>query len=140
MNRCVLPCCSYYGHLSQRFCNINRTYQELFEQCFSKQYALIHRLETNKLRNVARLFAVRAQAFSKPAFLASATVAPHCGCTDVLFPVARAAMSFDHVLDFTSKSDSRWLALIGNVAILYDYVHLLAGQLSWLQDGFCCQI
>ena len=50
-------CCSYYGHLSQRFCNINRTYQELFEQCFSKQYGLIHRLETNKLRTVARLFA-----------------------------------------------------------------------------------
>ena len=54
-------CCSYYGHLSQRFCNINRTYQELFEQCFSKQYGLIHRLETNKLRNVARLFAVHSQ-------------------------------------------------------------------------------
>ncbi len=62
MKQCVLPCCSYYGHLSQRFCNINRTYQELFEQCFSKQYALIHRLETNKLRNVARLFAVWPQA------------------------------------------------------------------------------
>ena len=54
--------CSYYGHLSQRFCNINRTYQELFEQCFNKQYGLIHRLETNKLRNVARLFAVSASA------------------------------------------------------------------------------
>ncbi|KAL3147436.1 hypothetical protein ABBQ38_014499 [Trebouxia sp. C0009 RCD-2024] len=60
----LIECCSqektyisYYGHLSQRFCNINRTYQELFEQCFSKQYSLIHRLETNKLRNVARLFA-----------------------------------------------------------------------------------
>ena len=54
----VIMVCSYYGHLSQRFCNINRTYQELFEQCFGKQYGLIHRLETNKLRNVARLFAV----------------------------------------------------------------------------------
>ncbi|KAL0022308.1 hypothetical protein WJX79_009133 [Trebouxia sp. C0005] len=60
----LIECCSqektyisYYGHLSQRFCNISCTYQELFEQCFSKQYALIHRLETNKLRNVARLFA-----------------------------------------------------------------------------------
>lgn len=56
-----MPCvllCSYYGHLSQRFCNINRVYQELFEDCFRKQYSLIHRLETNKLRNVARLFAV----------------------------------------------------------------------------------
>jgi len=83
---CVLPCRSYYGHLSQRFCNINRTYQELFEQCFSKQYALIHRLETNKLRNVARLFAVRAQASSQTAALTSPSVVCHCGCANVLYP------------------------------------------------------
>lgn len=86
MKQCVLPCCSYYGHLSQRFCNINRTYQELFEQCFSKQYALIHRLETNKLRNVARLFAVWPQAFSQTAVLTSPALVRHCGCTDVLYP------------------------------------------------------
>jgi hypothetical protein len=31
--------------------------QATFEDCFAKQYAIIHRLETNKLRNVAKLFA-----------------------------------------------------------------------------------
>ncbi|CAI5500564.1 unnamed protein product, partial [Closterium sp. Naga37s-1] len=36
---------------------LNRAYQECFEQCFVKQYSMIHRLETNKLRNVAKLFA-----------------------------------------------------------------------------------
>lgn len=30
---------------------------ESFEAIFSEQYDTIHRLETNKLRNVARLFA-----------------------------------------------------------------------------------
>ena len=33
------------------------TQQEYFEQVFAQQYASIHRLETNKLRNVAKLFA-----------------------------------------------------------------------------------
>lgn len=32
-------------------------YQECFEECFRRQYSLIHRLETNKLRNVAKFFA-----------------------------------------------------------------------------------
>ena len=31
--------------------------QATFEDCFGKQYSIIHRLETNKLRNVAKLFA-----------------------------------------------------------------------------------
>jgi hypothetical protein len=31
--------------------------QEAFDQCFRNQYAVIHRLETNKLRNTASLFA-----------------------------------------------------------------------------------
>ena len=47
----------YYGLLAQRFCYINRTYQEIFEDAFQRQYALIHRLETGKLRNTAKLFA-----------------------------------------------------------------------------------
>lgn len=51
----ALPC-RYYGLLAQRFCMIKREYQACFEDCFRRQYALIHRLETNKLRNVARFF------------------------------------------------------------------------------------
>ncbi|KAL2611804.1 hypothetical protein R1flu_023496 [Riccia fluitans] len=66
MELCImlLECCSqertylrYYGLLGQRFCMINRVYQENFDQCFVKQYSMIHRLETNKLRNVAKFFA-----------------------------------------------------------------------------------
>lgn len=36
---------------------LHQKWQALFEDCFQRQYALIHRLETNKLRNVAKFFA-----------------------------------------------------------------------------------
>ncbi|KAL5205328.1 hypothetical protein ABZP36_033537 [Zizania latifolia] len=66
MELCImlLECCSqertylrYYGLLGQRFCIINKVHQENFEKCFVQQYSMIHRLETNKLRNVAKFFA-----------------------------------------------------------------------------------
>ncbi|TYI35881.1 hypothetical protein ES332_A03G106300v1 [Gossypium tomentosum] len=66
MELCImlLECCSqertylrYYGLLGQRFCMINKVYQENFDKCFVQQYSMIHRLETNKLRNVAKFFA-----------------------------------------------------------------------------------
>ncbi|XP_057782158.1 uncharacterized protein LOC131000322 [Salvia miltiorrhiza] len=66
MELCImlLECCSqertylcYYGLLGQRFCMINRIHQENFEKCFVQQYSMIHRLESNKLRNVAKFFA-----------------------------------------------------------------------------------
>ncbi|XP_074316035.1 uncharacterized protein LOC141652463 [Silene latifolia] len=66
MELCImlLECCSqertylrYYGLLGQRFCMINKVHQENFETCFVQQYSMIHRLETNKLRNVAKFFA-----------------------------------------------------------------------------------
>ncbi|KAL1824990.1 hypothetical protein ACET3Z_011768 [Daucus carota] len=66
MELCImlLECCSqertylrYYGLLGQRFCLINKIHQENFEKCFVEQYSMIHRLETNKLRNVAKFFA-----------------------------------------------------------------------------------
>ncbi|KDO17478.1 hypothetical protein SPRG_17087 [Saprolegnia parasitica CBS 223.65] len=60
----LIECCSqertylrYYGLLGQRFCLIQREYQNAFDDAFAKQYATIHRLETNKLRNVAKFFA-----------------------------------------------------------------------------------
>lgn len=60
----LIECCSqertylrYYGLLGQRFCLIKREYQDAFDECFMEQYSLIHRLETNKLRNVAKFFA-----------------------------------------------------------------------------------
>lgn len=41
----------------QRFCQINRTYIAPFEETFRDSYSTIHRIETDKLRNIAKLFA-----------------------------------------------------------------------------------
>ena len=60
----IIECCSqektfikYYALLAERFCKLHRVYTDCFADCFVAQYQLIHRLETNKLRNVAKLFA-----------------------------------------------------------------------------------
>lgn len=60
----LVECCSqertflrYFGLLGSRFCMISPHYQEAFEENFAQQYATIHRLETNKSRNVAKFFA-----------------------------------------------------------------------------------
>ncbi|KAF5903357.1 pre-mRNA-splicing factor CWC22, partial [Clarias magur] len=42
---------------TERFCLLKKEYMESFEAIFQEQYETIHRLETNKLRNVARMFA-----------------------------------------------------------------------------------
>ena len=34
---------------------IKNEYQVCFDECFAKQYTMIHRLETNKLRNIAKV-------------------------------------------------------------------------------------
>ncbi|XP_054643951.1 pre-mRNA-splicing factor CWC22 homolog [Dunckerocampus dactyliophorus] len=60
----ILDCCAqqrtyekFFGLLAGRFCLLKKEYMESFESIFAEQYETIHRLETNKLRNVARLFA-----------------------------------------------------------------------------------
>lgn len=60
----IIECCSnersylrFYGLMGQRFCMIHRKFQDAFDQAFLTQYSTIHRLETNKLRNVAKFFA-----------------------------------------------------------------------------------
>ena len=60
----LIECCAqertylrFYGSLGERFCMINKNYQVEFDEMFAKQYSMIHRLETNKLRNVAKFFA-----------------------------------------------------------------------------------
>ena len=59
----IIECCSqertflrYYGLVSGRFCLLHERWQTAFEEAFATQYNTIHRLETNKLRNVAKLF------------------------------------------------------------------------------------
>lgn len=60
----LLECCSqertfllYYGLVAARFCVLHQRWKQAFETAFVQQYNTIHRLETNKLRNVAKLFA-----------------------------------------------------------------------------------
>jgi pre-mRNA-splicing factor CWC22 len=61
----LIECCSqertflrYYGLIAARFCFLSRNrWRDAFMDAFSRQYSTIHRLETNKLRNVAKLFA-----------------------------------------------------------------------------------
>lgn len=60
----IIECCSqertflrYYGLISGRFCLLHQRWQQAFSESFVVQYGTIHRLETNKLRNVAKLFA-----------------------------------------------------------------------------------
>ncbi|EPQ58685.1 MIF4G-domain-containing protein [Gloeophyllum trabeum ATCC 11539] len=59
----LIECCSqertyskFYGLVSERFCKLNRVWEECFEQAFANYYNTIHRYETNRLRNIARLF------------------------------------------------------------------------------------
>ncbi|CAI9581723.1 unnamed protein product, partial [Staurois parvus] len=60
----ILDCCAqqrtyekFFGLLAGRFCLLKKEYMESFEVIFKEQYDTIHRLETNKLRNVAKMFA-----------------------------------------------------------------------------------
>ena len=60
----VIECCMqertymrFFGLLAQRFCMLSEVYKQRFQECFYKQYATIHRLDTNKLRNIAKFFA-----------------------------------------------------------------------------------
>lgn len=60
----ILDCCAqqrtyekFFGLLAGRFCMLKKEYMESFESIFKEQYDTIHRLETNKLRNVAKMFA-----------------------------------------------------------------------------------
>ena len=47
---------AFYGLLAQKFCNLDKKYVEPYEKIFREQYDTAHRLETNKIRNIAKLF------------------------------------------------------------------------------------
>merc|ERR1712226_1552425 len=42
---------------AERLSRLNQAYQENFEQLFGVQFNTVHRLETNKLRNIGKFFA-----------------------------------------------------------------------------------
>ncbi|KAJ9154990.1 cwc22-involved in mrna splicing [Pleurostoma richardsiae] len=59
----VIECCAqektyskFYGLIAERLSKINRLWMDLFEHAFTDYYEKIHRYDTNKLRNIARLF------------------------------------------------------------------------------------
>jgi pre-mRNA-splicing factor CWC22 len=59
----IIECCSqersystFYGLIGERFCKLNRVWNEGFEEAFTNYYTTIHRYETNRLRNIARFF------------------------------------------------------------------------------------
>ena len=47
----------FYGLTAERLCKLNEIYSQKFHELFMKQYVTVHRLEVNKLRNAAKLFA-----------------------------------------------------------------------------------
>ncbi|KAA6371851.1 MAG: putative Pre-mRNA-splicing factor CWC22, partial [Streblomastix strix] len=60
----LIECCAqertynpFFALVGERLCNLDPVYQQAFDECFARQYENIHRLETNKLRNVAMFFA-----------------------------------------------------------------------------------
>jgi pre-mRNA-splicing factor CWC22 len=60
----IVECCAneksylkFYGLIGQRLCMLQKRFQNSFDEVFLSQYSSIHRLETNKLRNVAKYFA-----------------------------------------------------------------------------------
>ncbi|EON63193.1 hypothetical protein W97_02420 [Coniosporium apollinis CBS 100218] len=60
----ILECASqertydrFYGLMAERFCKLNRLWNDLFEAAFVKYYDTIHRYETNRLRILACVFA-----------------------------------------------------------------------------------
>lgn len=59
----IIECCSqersystFYGLIGERFCKLNRVWNECYEHAFTDYYTTIHRYETNRLRNIARFF------------------------------------------------------------------------------------
>jgi pre-mRNA-splicing factor CWC22 len=63
-HRSLSDCCAqqrtyekFFGLLAQRFCQLNRSYVDPFQNIFISTYKTVHRLEIGKLRNAAKLFA-----------------------------------------------------------------------------------
>eukprot|EP00397_Hematodinium_sp_SG-2012_P007661 GEMP01007710.1.p1 GENE.GEMP01007710.1~~GEMP01007710.1.p1 ORF type:complete len:601 (+),score=121.05 GEMP01007710.1:81-1883(+) len=61
----LIDCCAmertfskYHALIADRLCRIKPAYQEELCASFNQQLATVHRLETNKLRNIAKFFAL----------------------------------------------------------------------------------
>merc|ERR1719229_2062111 len=59
----LIDCCAmdrmfnrFFVLQAERLCRLNPVYQERFEEAFGIQFNTVHRLETNKLRNIGKFF------------------------------------------------------------------------------------
>ncbi|KAI8333434.1 MIF4G-domain-containing protein [Chlamydoabsidia padenii] len=59
----IIECCSqertylkFYGLMAERFCKMSRVWLDNFGQAFNETFETVHRYETNRLRNIAKLF------------------------------------------------------------------------------------
>lgn len=60
----IVDCCMkertylrFFGLLAERFCNIDDAYRQQFFKLFIEKYTVVHRFKTNKVRNLAKMFA-----------------------------------------------------------------------------------
>jgi len=60
----LIDCCAmekmfnrFFALQAERLCRLKPEYQDEFASAFETQFATVHRLETNKLRNIGRFFA-----------------------------------------------------------------------------------
>jgi pre-mRNA-splicing factor CWC22 len=59
----IVECCmmeriyqKFFGLLAQRFCEIDDLFKENFIKCFVEHFHAIYKHETNKIRNLAKLY------------------------------------------------------------------------------------
>lgn len=59
----IIECCMqertymrFFGLMAGRFCQLSEVYKQKFQESFYKRYATLHRLDTNKLRNLAKMY------------------------------------------------------------------------------------
>ncbi|KAI8062728.1 armadillo-type protein [Gongronella butleri] len=59
----IIECCSqertylkFYGLMGERFCKMSYLWRDKFAEAFTATFETIHRYETNRLRNIAKLF------------------------------------------------------------------------------------
>ena len=59
----IIECCMqertymrFFGLLAGRFCQLSDVYKQRFQESFYARYSTLHRLDTNKLRNLAKMY------------------------------------------------------------------------------------
>lgn len=59
----IIECCSqertylkFYGLMAERFCKMSKVWVDNFIYAFNETFDTVHRYETNRLRNIAKLF------------------------------------------------------------------------------------